>query len=543
VTVSLARLIRTITPLKPVQIYGRLAAHLPKRPIARRLAPPLRVFPAGWTTPIAAEPSLIGPAEVRLLNQFARLDGPGAWNDPTRSKLWLYNLHYFNGLGAPVNPERVVWRQALTLRWIAENPPGEGVGWEPFPTALRIVNWIKWALAGEATTSLWRDSLATQADWLEGSIEWRLLGNHLLANAKALIFAGLYFSGPDADRRLAKGLRLHQKQLTEQILDDGGHFERSPMYHALALEDLLDLINLAQASSAIDQARIDEWAGIADRMADWLASMAHPDGQISFFNDAAFAVAAAPSDLFAYAQRLGLRAPSTPTAGAVWLKTSGYVRLAQGDAVALIDAAPIGPDHQPGHAHADTLSFELSVGRERIIVNGGTSVYGDGPDRQAERSTAAHSTVVIDGCDSSEVWAGFRVGRRARVSEVRVADHDGVVEASAAHDGYIWRPGRPVHRRRWRLQSRRLSIADAIEGEAETAVAHFHLGPGVQGRADPEGQGGELIAPSGRRLRWRCSRPARVAASLWRPEFGLRLDARRLIVPMSGPTLLTIFSW
>ncbi|MEN9780004.1 MAG: hypothetical protein RL014_1152 [Pseudomonadota bacterium] len=91
---------------------------------------------------------------------------------------------------------------------------------------------------------------------------------------------------------------------------------------------------------------------------------------------------------------------------------SGYVRLDNGPAVALLDVAPVGPDYLPGHAHADTLSFELSVGAQRVLVNSGTSCYGSSAERLRQRGTAAHNTVVVNGQDSSEVWGGFRVARR-----------------------------------------------------------------------------------------------------------------------------------
>jgi uncharacterized heparinase superfamily protein len=139
------------------------------------------------------------------------------------------------------------------------------------------------------------------------------------------------------------------------------------------------------------------------------------------------------------------------------LAPSGYVRLQFADAVAIIDVASIGPDYLPGHAHADTLSFEFSLGTERVIVNGGTSVYGEGPQRQFERSTAAHSTVEIDGADSSEVWSGFRVARRALVQDVQIQERSDSVAVSAAHDGYGRLPGKPIHRRAWTLEAGRLA--------------------------------------------------------------------------------------
>ena len=498
--------------------------------------------------PIRREPSLTGPNHVRLLNEDGQFDAASGWNDPARAKLWLYNLHYFDELAAEADAERTSWRRAMVERWIAENPPGAGVGWEAYPVSLRIVNWIKWALDGAALEPAWRHSLAVQTRWLQSRIEWHLQGNHLLANAKALIFAGLYFEGAQAERWLARGLDLYQRQLAEQFLADGGHVERSPMYHAILLEDLLDVVNLARASGSVDAELIAGWIGLAERLRAWLAVMVHPDGQIGFFSDAAFGVAATPAGLDAYAHRLGLAPPPSAALdrddfGAIRLTASGYVRLVAGEAVVLLDVAPAGPSHLRGHAHADTLSFELSLGGERIVVNGGVSAYGDGPQRQAERSTAAHSTVEIDGGDSSEVWGGFRVGRRAKAFDVAVSEEGTALTVSAAHAGYSRLGGRPIHRRSWRLQAGRVIVTDQIEGRATNALARFHLQPGVRGRVDGDGRTGELVTSSGRIIRWKSSQPARLEPSQWRPQFGIRLDTRQLVASASGAPLQTEFSW
>src|SRR5690606_31907456 len=109
-------------------------------------------------------------------------------------------------------------------------------GWEPYPLSLRIVNWIKWAMSGSTLSPTMEQSLAIQVRWLTGRLEYHLLGNHLFANAKALVMAGLFFKGPEADAWLAKGLSILEREVPQQLLPDGGHFERSTMYHALALE-------------------------------------------------------------------------------------------------------------------------------------------------------------------------------------------------------------------------------------------------------------------------------------------------------------------
>ena len=105
------------------------------------------------------------------------------------------------------------------------------------------------------------------AQWLEKRIEWHILGNHLFANGKALLFAGLFFSGKQAEIWLKKGLTIISKELDEQILTDGGHFELSPMYHAIFLEDLLDLINFSKNYlSKISKKKINLWIKIVKNM-------------------------------------------------------------------------------------------------------------------------------------------------------------------------------------------------------------------------------------------------------------------------------------
>lgn len=189
---------------------------------------------------------MLSPTRFRFLNVENEISRSGDWNSPKVFKLWLYNLHYFDDLNADGAASRFEWHRGLITRWIAENPPGIGTGWEPYPLSLRLVNWVKWLLAGNALGEDMRQSLALQARFLTQRLERHLLGNHLFANAKALVFAGCYFAGDEADSWLRLGMAILNHEIPEQILGDGGHFERSTMYHALALEDMLDLINVTQ---------------------------------------------------------------------------------------------------------------------------------------------------------------------------------------------------------------------------------------------------------------------------------------------------------
>ncbi len=494
--------------------------------------------------PIAGPRRLPGRWRVRLLNEDGDIARPEQWNDPGKAKLWRYNLHYFDDLAADADAAHRDLQRELISRWIAENPPGYGCGWEPYPLSLRIVNWIKWALAGNALLPDWVQSLAVQTRWLTQRIEWHLLGNHLLANAKALVIAGLYFDGPEADSWLNQGLAIYAHELDEQILADGGHFELSPMYHAIILEDLLDVLNMTRAYRRASPRVIGALPGMTQRMRFWLAAMTHPDGGLSFFNDAAFGIAASHDELEGYARRLGLESVAPPGEGVHHLEASGYVRVNRGDMAAILDLAAVGPDYIPGHAHADTLSFELSLGSERLIVNGGTSTYAAGAKRRQQRSTASHSTVEIDGVDSSEVWGTFRVGRRARVSEREVQATDAAIVVTGRHDGYRRLPGAPTHCRTWRFENNKLSILDEFGGPiAKCAIARFHVPPGVALEVTPDGMGGYLRTASGRTIKWTADAPTNVQGSVWAPEFGKALPSSAIITRFVSKRLLTVFDW
>jgi uncharacterized heparinase superfamily protein len=396
-------------------------------------------------------------------------------------------------------------------------------------------------LGGDLTEEALR-SLAVQTRWLARRLEWHLLGNHLFVNAKALVFAGLFFRGPEAEKWLNKGCRILRRQLDEQFLSDGAQFELSPMYHALAFEDLLDLENLAQTyPKSLLASFSEELRQRATAAQNWLMTMSHPDGKISFFNDAAFGIAPSNTELLAYAERLGIPAPAA-IPELTHLVATGYVRMHAGQAVAFVDLAKIGPNYLPGHAHADTLSFEFSLGAQRVFVNSGTSEYGTGPERQRQRGTSAHNTVVVAGENSSEVWAGFRVGRRARPLDVKVETLDGVFRVEGSHDGYRHLKGAPRVHRRVELTQTSLKVEDCIVPSYK-AEARFHLHPEVL-IGELADSGTTLILPNGKLLSLRAEGgDFRLEQSSWHPEFGLSLPNRCLVLPFINGRASLIISW
>lgn len=515
----LLRYYHTVKHLKLVQITGRIRHRLYRPKPDLRVAPQRRLVTGHWHVQRWRKPAMLDPYRFNFLNDERRLSFPQAWNAEDVNKLWLYNLHYFDDLNARDADCRRVWHEDLIHRWIKENPPANGIGWEPYPLSLRIVNWIKWALAGYNLDADAVHSLAVQARQLRRRLEFHLLGNHLFENAKALVFAGLFFAGKEAQEWFQTGERLLEEQIHEQVLPDGGHFELSPMYHSLILEDLLDLKNLYLA---FDIQFPNSWLDTIARMFDWLRAMCHPDGGIAFFNDAAFDVAPGLDDLERYAASLGV-ARGMSGFGSIFLDASGYARLERNGAVVLADVAAIGPDYLPGHAHADTLCFELSLHGKRVLVNSGTSLYGVGVERLRQRGTAAHNTVRIDGVDSSEIWSNFRVARRARVV-IHQFDTNACLMMEASHDGYSRLNGHPIHKRSWKVDSHQLEIRDVIEGGGNHIVEiFFHFHPTIH--LETNGSGKFSVHRNDNQptldLYADCGMNYKIEQGFWHPGFGV----------------------
>lgn len=533
------RYYHTLKHLKLQQIYYRIWYRISRPSVKTGDLYPERKTQSQWIGSISKSDTWTNGDVFVFQNVTGRLNEIG-WDGDERNKLWRYNQHYFDFLNSKSLLSQPVEANRLINNWITCNPVGIGNGWEPYTISLRVVNWIKWSLAGNALTEVMKTSLILQLRLLNQRVEWHILGNHLLANAKALIFGGSYFSGKEPTRWLIKGCDLFLSQLNEQVLPDGGHFERSPMYHAIILEDVLDTLNMLTTyglnSSCGDLSLIPA-------MLKYCSAMQHPNGDLPQFNDSAMNVAPTFSQLADYATNLGLSCRVPPESSLEYFPDTGYVKVKNDRACLFIDLAPVGPDYQPGHAHADTLSFELSCGAERVIVNGGTSCYGTTSRRAVERGTALHSTVVIDDVDSSDVWGGFRVGRRANVANVVVKAHAGLTHVSGSHDGYRWLPGAPIHKRTWILSREHLAIEDSLLGIGKHKIdIHFLFHPDLEA---VEINKTFLVLQSKVtkrdivRFDWEGHFVSEICDYKWSPEFGALVSAKKLVLHSTETLPLT----
>jgi uncharacterized heparinase superfamily protein len=541
--------------LKPA-LYFHTIRHLRPKQVSSRLLRKLNAQTKGLSAPtsftlrqLTVSTSWVGkPSKCEDGFNFINLrrDFPAGgidWLCPEMPKLWRYNLHYFDYLLDAGRPK--VERCQLIDDWIAGNPVGAPDAWEPFPVSLRIVNWIKF-LFGEGrgqTKPEWLKSLYQQALWLERNIEYHLLANHLFKNAKALVCAGLFFEGTDADRWRLKGLELLCREIAEQVLPDGGHFERSPMYHSMIMEDCLDLINICLADGSLAaQALADKLPPTCRKMMAFLLGMAHPDGQIALFNDAAFGIEASPTDLAEYYERVIGETPPAPGGSSWAFPDTGYFVMApQPDDRLVVDCGPIGPDYQPGHSHCDTLSFELSLKGRRVIVDSGCCQYEDGDIRKYNRGNVGHNTVAVDGENQSEVWGAHRCARRAYPLYARLNERgDGSIFFEGAHGGYKRLRGKPIHQRSITWAKNQITIEDRIEGQGTHDIeSRLHIHPDLKVEA---ADNGARVTDNGQTLMTVSAEGqgrVEIESGWYCPEFNIKhkcpvltIKLRRIILPL-----------
>lgn len=413
-----------------------------------------------WHLSIRKKDSTDNNNNFYILNNFIKYKQEKTWEDKNIDKLLLYHIHYFDYLNFDHNKKDVSKHIKLINEWIKYKKNRKFVGLEPYPVSLRIVNWIKWSIENSYYEKNFLNIIISEANYLSKRLEWHILGNHLFKNAKALIFAGLYFNNSIAKNLYRLGIKIIKKQVRIQILEDGGHFERSPMYHAIFLEDLLDIINIHNAFNVKTPVKLDH---LIKKMFEWLNLMTHEDKTVSYFNDSTnnFAPSIHKLKNYAYNLKFNINIKHNTFSD---LSFSGFSRINFTNYSAIINRGNPGPDFLLGHAHADALSFELSILKKKFIVNQGISTYENIKKRFDQKATDSHSTLKIDDVNSSEIWSSFRIARRSKILQKQNNINDKYLLLSASHNGYKFLNGSPVHKREWIFKDNEIIINDIVEG-------------------------------------------------------------------------------
>ena len=455
-------LINTVIHLRAIQIYYRIYYFSRNRffryNVEKRIINDFN--PIAWKNRIDYDNSYFKKDNsFTFLNISHSFSDKINWNFSQFGKLWTYNLNYFDFL----NQENIT--KEIGLRFIQDFIKNDALlkdGKEAYPISLRGINWVKFLSNNQVKDELINNTLYFHYCILFKNLEYHLLGNHLLENAFSLLFGAYYFQD---EKLYNKSKNLLISELNEQVLKDGAHFELSPMYHQIILARLLDVIQLIKLNSEWKKDDLLSFLEAkASLMISWLHNITYKNGNTPMVNDATFNVAPNSRQIFSNAIRLGIDSQNIP------LSDSGYRKIKYSNYELLIDIGNIGPSYQPGHAHSDTFNFELIKEDNAVIVDTGISTYEKNAIRQHERATSSHNTVRIGSKDQSQVWDGFRVAKRAKVTYL--IEKPNLIEAS--HDGYLMDGYK--HTRSFLWGEKYLILEDKISRSTNNkAKAYFHL--------------------------------------------------------------------
>lgn len=536
---NLIRIFHTVRHLKPVQIYGRLLFHL-----KRHFAGPSG---AGDESRVARELKRLYPLEKQIfsltfLHQTCEFcSDEMRWNscewqpEIRPEKLWLYHLNYFKWL---FEKQHLLSRELqlfLILDWIEKNPSARSESWEPFPLSKRLISWVIWLEQYTDLATPLRDciisSMYSQLQRLVVDLEYHNQANHLFENLAAMLVSSLFLLSQDWQKPIMlselalSAIKELNLQINEQFLADGGHYERSPMYHNEMLaavkmigetcrkgaktEHLHELSGLLPALQQLHDLCIQRLPLIKD----WLTWLTHPDGMPAQFNDCELRPVRVKRE----------KTCDKPTS--YLLEASGFfVRQAQDHYFAMSCGEP-SPPFQPGHSHADITSYELSLLGRRCIVDTGCGSYQNPEIRYNCRKSAAHNVALIELSDQSDLWGAFRIGKRARIISRSYDSQSGIliVELLDQYDQHLRREvvfGSESIRVRDRLYQRRLT---------GTFCSLLHLHPDCQILPEAESTS---ISLSCHEVSFKVQTSARVRteAHICYPEFGRAATTVKLIL-------------
>lgn len=465
----------TVKNLKPGQIYYRIGKILKRScTLGVRVSCSQEPGPVAVLTQLDFDPSFLQrfPLEalmedrIVILHEAEKFNWDAPWKFENRSALWNYNLHYFEFLFPLIK----AWLDTgehcylnkikqMIQGWIRRNPrENGGAGWDPYPTSLRLVNWISCYgyLEHDLEESFRQQMLFSMKEQyanLAAHLEKHLLGNHYFENLKTLVICSIFFQNPEMTEA---ALRELKKQCAEQILPDGMHFELSPMYHKIILEDMLRTAAVLRQAERKD-GEIEQYL---QPMIDASYSLEEGLERIPLFNDCGNNVAKSLETLVLVAKDNFDITPQYKSQ----LPDSGYSIFKIGDWKMIVDAGQPGPKYLPGHAHCDAMSFELFHRGRPVLVNCGTYAY-QCAERGFFRSTAAHNTVIVNDTEQSQCWSAFRMAKGSKV-QILQQDAHGISMKMTDYRGH-------TAIRKITICGKKILISDTSEGKRLRAFYHF----------------------------------------------------------------------
>lgn len=449
---------RTIKHLKQKQIRNRLSRII-KGQLKFNASYPLNDAVPGLNLQAYPRPQITWTSNntFNFLNKQKPFLTEIDWNFGENGKLWTYHLNYLECL-IQADIQKQDARQLLQT-YIDAYPTCKD-GKEPYPTSLRIIHVVKCVSLFKLQNIEIDQWIGVQALILKQNLEYHLLANHILENGFALLFASFHLR----DKEMYNwAYEILVPELEEQILEDGAHFELSPSYHVLILSRILDSINLISNNNSFDDNLLSLLATKAEMMISWMDQMT-VNHSLPNLNDSILCNAAQLDSLHAYALDLGISPQKIP------LSASGYRKISTSSYDLFFDVGQIGAAYNPGHAHADSLQVLLWVNQKAVLRDTGISTYEKCEQRLLERSTSAHNTIVVGNSNSSEVWSSFRVGRRAKITQLEESE----CGICASHDGFKHLGVR--HQRKIKYSTNDIEISDIIDPPSDLpCYGSFHF--------------------------------------------------------------------
>lgn len=423
-----------------------------------------------------------------IVNGKPRVDGAGVGRDRAlfveyHGFDWLRDLHVIDTRAARNSAG------ALIETWIRWNSRWHPVSWRPDILSRRICNWLMHAdfVAADRDDrfpSLFLDSLARQVRHLRRARPFLLHDLDRLVALKALLYGALCL--PGGVREIPGLLQQIIRTCEKQFLPDGGHVRRNPEAQFEALQVLVEIRDAVRdAGLAVP----DELRDLIRRVAAMAAFFRHGDGGLALFNGAS---EGDPLALARLLKRAGTRAPKFLSA-----RSTGFERIRADRNRLIVDCGP------PASGVAGTFAFEFSTARQRIVVNCGGANRADDSWEQFLRTTAAHSTLVVENTNSSVIRNDGTLGNGPGSVICKRSEGDGETLIEMSHDGYVRTHGLTHHRRLYMTaRGTELRGEDKLTGTGDHGFEiRFHLHPLV--RASILRNGTSVLLQLPNRVGWR----------------------------------------
>lgn len=394
------RYLSTIFYLKPIQIFWRMFMFF-----RRKTLPFIKMR----KTPTAEVPKLYF-FQTNKINNSYELFGDTIkfseiiWNNNDKPKLWNYHIQYFDFIDNCDKPTGLI----LICDWINSNPPSnKSDAWEPYPISSRVINWIKFLSKYQIEPSQQlTGSLQLQKKWLFAQRELHLLANHFFKNIVALFYLSVFFN----DKKLMRwSIKKLAWQLNKQFLNNGMHFEFSPTYHALIVQDLLDVYNLIKhLNSPNIKILKQDIVNIVGKSMPWLKHLSL-GGKYLQIGDVNYQDCPTIEELEIYMNYLGLTTERRSVSSEL------FPTFKNRNISIMLTNAPFSPRYNAAHSHADKNGLLVWYNEKPLFIDTGNYDYENSSDRQYARSIAAHNCIKIDNLEQANLWSTFRVGNRGNV--------------------------------------------------------------------------------------------------------------------------------